>query len=624
MSVRDSLSRFGKFLSGMVMPNIGAFIAWGFLTALFIETGWLPNEQFASITGPMLSYLIPVLIAAQGGYLTGGDRGRITGAIAVIGCIAGAPDTTMLMGAMAMGPFAGWVIKMFDRFMENRTPAGFEMLIDNFSVGLIGMFLAMLGYVVIGPVMTTILAVLMGGVQILMQYSLMPLLAIFIEPAKVLFLNNAINHGIFTPIGIAQAEATGRSIMYMLEANPGPGLGVLLAYCFFCKDAKTRQSTPGAVIIHFFGGIHEIYFPYVLMNPKVIIAPIVGNMCAIAWFSFTGAGLTSAASPGSIIAFLSMTPSDLMVTNIVGVVIAAAVSFVIAVPLVRSMAVADIDSASQQMREMKGTAEAAVISDTQGGKIVFACDAGMGSSAMGATRFRNRVKAERPDLTVVHSSVDTVPGDASIVVCQRVLSERARKSAPQAQIVTIDNFLDDPALDSLYKALTQISHASELMETVPAPASEQEDEKDDRPSLAITSADVQLGLAPVDRERCIRDSGAFLVARGCVEAPYVDAMVERDRLTSVYIGMGIAIPHGTNEAKDSVERTGVVLQQYPEGVEWGDERAQLVFGIAGKGEEHLEVLANICRILEDEAVLEKMKTTDDVDWVVSVLSGRAR
>ena len=464
MSVREGLSRFGKFLSGMVMPNIGAFIAWGFLTALFIETGWLPNEGFASIAGPMLSYLIPVLIAAQGGYLTGGDRGRIAGAIAVIGCITGAPDTTMLMGAMVMGPFAGWVIKMFDTFMEGRTPAGFEMLVDNFSVGLIGMFLSMLGYIAIGPIMTAILAVLMGGVQILMQYGLMPLLAIFIEPAKVLFLNNAINHGIFTPIGIAQAEATGRSIMYMLEANPGPGLGVLLAYCLFCRDAKTRQSAPGAVIIHFFGGIHEIYFPYVLMNPKVIIAPIVGNMCAIAWFSFTGAGLTSAASPGSIIAFLSMTPSDLMVTNIIGVIIAAGVSFAIATPLVRSMAVADLDQASQQMRDMKGSAEAAVISDTRGGKIVFACDAGMGSSAMGATRFRNRVKAERPDLTVEHSSVDSVPADASIVVCQRVLSERARKSAPQAQIVTIDNFLDDPALDALYKALTQIGHAAELIE----------------------------------------------------------------------------------------------------------------------------------------------------------------
>ena len=622
MAIKDKVSSFGKFLSGMVMPNIGAFIAWGFLTALFIETGWLPNEQFASITGPMLSYLIPVLIAAQGGFLTGGDRGRIVGAIAVIGCIAGAPDTTMLMGAMVMGPFAGWVIKMFDKLMEGRTPAGFEMLIDNFSVGIIGMLLAMLGYVLVGPVMTAILAVLMGGVTILVQYGLMPLLAIFIEPAKVLFLNNALNHGIFTPIGIAQAEETGRSIMYMLEANPGPGLGVLLAYCFFCKDAKTRQSAPGAVIIHFFGGIHEIYFPYVLMNPKVIVAPIVGNMCAIAWFSFTGTGLTSAASPGSIIAFLSMTPPEFLITNIIGVVIAAGVSFVIAVPLVRSMAAADLDAASERMREMKGTTEAAVISDTQGGKIVFACDAGMGSSAMGATRFRNRIKAERPDLTVEHSSVDTVPADAAIVVCQRVLSERARKSAPTAQIVTIDNFLDDPALDALYKALTELASAHGLKgDVVAAPALKEEPAKDKpAPVLSVTADDIQVGCASLPREDAIRASGELLVEKGCVDADYIDAMVERDKLTSVYMGMGVAIPHGTNEAKDAVRRTGVVLQQYPEGVDFDGEKAYLLFGIAGKGNEHLEVLAAVCKAIEDEAVLEKMKTTDDVDWIVSVLN----
>ena len=563
--------------------------------------------------------MIPVLIAAQGGYLTGGDRGRITGAIAVIGCIADAPGTTMLMGAMVIGPFSGWVIKRFDEFMDGRTPAGFEMLIDNFSVGLIGMALAMIGYLIIGPVMNAILAVLMAGVQVLIDYGLMPLLAIFIEPAKVLFLNNAINHGIFTPIGIAQAQETGRSIMYMPEANPGSGLGVLLAYCLFCKDAKTRQSAPGAVIIHFFGGIHEIYFPYVLMNPKVIIAPICGNAAAIAWFGFTGCGLTSAASPGSIFAFLAMTPSECMIQVIIGVCIAAAVSFVIASPIVRAADVADIDSASEKMREMKGTSEAVVVSGTENGLVVFACDAGMGSSAMGATRFRNRIKAERPDLTVKHSGVDNVTGEAKIVVCQRVLSERARKSAPQAHIVEIDNFLDDPALDALYEPLTSMKNsavpAGNAPSAKPAPAADP-----DKPKLSISAADIQLGCKSVNREQAIRDSGALLVKRGYVKDPYVDAMVERDKLTSVYIGMGIAIPHGTNEAKDAVENTGVVLQQYPDGVDFDGEKAQLVFGIAGKGEEHLEILANICRILEDDEILEKLKTTDDLDWALSVLS----
>lgn len=563
--------------------------------------------------------MIPVLIAAQGGYLTGGDRGRITGAIAVIGCIADAPGTTMLMGAMVIGPFSGWVIKRFDEFIDGRTPAGFEMLIDNFSVGLIGMALAMIGYLIIGPVMNAILAVLMAGVQVLIDYGLMPLLAIFIEPAKVLFLNNAINRGIFAPIGIAQAQETGRSIMYMPEANPGPGLGVLLAYCLFCKDAKTRQPAPGAVIIHFFGGIHEIYFPYVLMNPKVIIAPICGNAAAIAWFGFTGCGLTSAASPGSIFAFLAMTPSECMIQVIIGVCIAAAVSFVIASPIVRAADVADIDSASEKMREMKVASEAVVVSGTENGLVVFACDAGMGSSAMGATRFRNRIKAERPDLTVKHSGVDNVTGEAKIVVCQRVLSERARKSAPQAQIVEIDNFLDDPALDVLYESLNSMKNSAVPAGNAPtaklAPAADP-----DKPKLSISAADIQLGCKSVGREQAIRDSGALLVKRGYVKDPYVDAMVERDKLTSVYIGMGIAIPHGTNEAKDAVENTGVVLQQYPDGVDFDGEKAQLVFGIAGKGEEHLEILANICRILEDEEILEKLKTTDDLDWALSVLS----
>lgn len=620
MAIRDKVSSFGKFLSGMVMPNIGAFIAWGFLTSLFIEAGWLPNEQFASMVGPMLSYLIPILIAAQGGYMVGGDRGRVIGAIAVIGCILGAPDTTMLMGAMVMGPIAGWVIKTFDRLIDGKTPAGFEMLVDNFSLGIIGMLLAMLGCVAVGPIMDTILALLMGGVQFLISYSLMPLLAIFIEPAKVLFLNNAINHGIFTPIGMAQAETAGRSIMYMLEANPGPGLGVLLAYCFFSRDSKARQSAPGAVVIHFLGGIHEIYFPYVLMNPRVIIAPIVGNIAAIAWFTFTGAGLTSAASPGSIIAFMSMTPPDLMVTNFVGVALAAGISFAIAAPIVRSAAAADLEGAAEKMREMKGTSEAAAITGTEGSTIVFACDAGMGSSAMGATRFRNRLAGSRPDLKVLHSSVDTVPADAGIVVCQRALSERARRSAPTAQIVTIDNFLDDPELDSLFEALTTMSRAHELVAGgIAAPALKETGQKK-APALEISEADVQVGLASLPREAAIRASGELLVKKGCADAGYIDAMVARDRLTSVYLGMGVAIPHGTAEAKDAVKKTGVVIQQYPEGIDFDGEKAYLLVGIAGKGNEHLDVLAAISGVLEDEAVLERMKTTDDASWIVRVLT----
>ena len=344
--MKTAIQKLGKSLSAMVMPNIGAFIAWGFITALFIADGWLPNEQLASIQPYMLTYLLPVLIAATGGRMVGGDRGLVMGAIAVVGCIAGVGGTDgqpMLMAAMVMGPFSGWVIKKFDQMMDGHMPAGFEMLINNFSVGILGMIVAIFGYYLIGPFMTGVLAVLTAGVDVLVNKGLIPLVAIFIEPAKVLFLNNAINHGIFTPIGAEQAAETGKSIMYMLEANPGPGLGVLLAYWLFSKDKATKDSAPGAIIIHFLGGIHEIYFPYILMNPVVIIAPIVGNMCAIAFYSIFHIGLKGPSSPGSIIAFLSMAEKGSVLMTALGVVIAAGVSFLIASPIVKLAGAKDLN-----------------------------------------------------------------------------------------------------------------------------------------------------------------------------------------------------------------------------------------------------------------------------------------
>lgn len=615
--MKNKISRFGKFLSGMVMPNIGAFIAWGFLTALFIEKGWVPNADLASIVSPMLTYLLPILIAGQGGYMVAGDRGRVIGTIAVVGCICGS-SYTMLMGAMVMGPAAGWVIKQFDRAVDGRIPAGFEMLVNNFSVGILGLILTILGYYVIGPFMTLILTVLSAGVGFLISHSLLPLVSIFVEPAKVLFLNNAINHGIFSPIGASQAAETGRSIMYMLEANPGPGLGVLLAYCLFCKDTTTRQSAPGAVIIHLFGGIHEIYFPYILMNPAVIIAPIVGNMAAILFYTMTGAGLSGVASPGSIIAYMAMAPRDSILTVLLGVVIAAAVSFVIASPIVRMSTAKNLDEATNQMKQMKAQAKGTAIDGAAPSgpvrKIVFSCDAGMGSSAMGATRFRNRIHDARPDLTVTNTSVDAIPADADIVVCQQVLADRARACAPNATLVTIGNFLSDPNLDSLYASLTQADAAQAASKTEAAASA---------PSGAMDGVlvrdGIRVGLPSVDKETAIRAAGALLAELGCVDADYADAMVEREKLITTYMGMGVAIPHGTSEKKGTVKKSGVVVMQYPDGVDFGDEKAYLIFGIAGVGDAHLDLLGKICTILEDEDVLDAMKTTNDVDFLLSKL-----
>lgn len=622
--MKNSVQKFGKFLSAMVMPNIGALIAFGFLAALFIDTGWIPNKGFNSMVGPMLTYLIPILIASTGGRMIGGDRGRVVGAIAVIGAIMSNTDITMLMAAMVMGPLAGFCIKKFDEAMEGRMPAGFEMLINNFSAGIIGMLLAMLGYVIIGPVMSGILQILSGGVNILVQNEVLPLVAVFIEPAKVLFLNNAINHGIFTPIATAQAAETGKSIMYMLEPNPGPGLGVLLAYMFFCKDKATKDSAPGAVIIHLLGGIHEIYFPYILMNPLVIVAPILGSIVGIFWFNMTGCGLVGPASPGSIIAYMMMTPGSDMLKVIIGVLISAGVSFAVASVIVKMAGGKSLEEAQNEMAAMKAQAKGeapaspGTIENSAGiKKIIFACDAGMGSSAMGATKFRNRIKANRPDITVTNTSVDNIPGDCDIAVVQTTLADRARKSAPQAQLITIGNFLADPALDALYVQLT----------TGDAPAAPETGENTDIviPDIpvkkqVIIADGIHLGQTPVTKEEAIQAAGEMLMKLGYVDETYVAAMQEREKLVSTYIGMGVAIPHGTTQAKGTVKKTGIVFFQYPEGVDFGAEKAQLVFGIAGIGDEHLDLLSKLCTLLEDPERLEKLKTTDDVAWVLEQLS----
>lgn len=601
--MKNSIQKFGKFLSAMVMPNIGAFIAWGFITALFIEAGWIPNERLATLVDPMLKYLIPTLIAFQGGRMVGGDRGGVMGAVATLGVIAGS-EQTMLIGAMAMGPFAGLVIKKFDKAVEGKIPAGFEMLVNNFSVGIFGMILAIIGYYLIGPIMATILAILTAGVEILVTNKLLPFVAIFVEPAKVLFLNNAINHGIFTPIGIEQAAETGKSIMYMLEANPGPGLGVLLAYWVFSKDKVTKSSAPGAVIIHFFGGIHEIYFPYVLMNPVIIIAPIVASIVTIFYYSIMGAGLVGPASPGSIIAFLAVAPKGETLKVLIGVVLAAAVSFVVASPIVKLSGNKNLDEATDKMKNMKAEAKGLAKANGEIKKIVFACDAGMGSSAMGATKFRNRIAPLNLGITVINTSVDNVPADADVVVCQAVLQDRAKASAPQAELITIGNFLADPNLDALYASLeAKASGAGEQ----PAAEVKAETATATTNNGIMVAAGIKTGQASVSKEEAITAAGKLLHELGYVNESYIPAMLEREKTVSTYMGLGVAIPHGTSEAKDEVKKTGIVMLQYPEGVDFGDEKAYLVFGIAGIGNEHLDLLAKIGTVIEEEENLDKLK-----------------
>ena len=614
--MRQQIQKFGRALSGMVMPNIGAFIAWGFVTALFIPSGWWPNTQMARLVDPMLTYLLPLLIAYTAGRNVAGERGGVIGAIAAMGVIVGS-DIPMFIGAMVMGPLGGYTIRWFDKLTQGRIKAGFEMLVSNFSIGILGMLLAILGYWVIGGAVTGLTLLVSNGVEVVIRHGLLPLVSLLVEPSKVLFLNNALNHGIFSPIGIEQARETGQSIMFLLETNPGPGLGVLLAYWAFARGAA-RSSAPGAIVIQFFGGIHEIYFPYVLMRPAIIVAPIVGSAAAILFYSLTGTGLTAVASPGSIIAVAAMAPKGETLLVLAGVVVAAAVSFFVAAPIVKRAHLEEVKPVQKPNGTViGGTSRAPRALEGPIRTVVFACDAGMGSSAMGATRFRKRIEPLGSGVRVTNSSVDTIPEGTDVVVCQSQLSQRAGKAAPASEVIVIGNFLSDPALDGLYGRIEGQTRASEApqSEEVPAaatpaaPASEM-----------LTLQGIRTGLAPVGKEEAIRAAGALLAACGYVDGEYAEAMVARERVATTYLGMGIAIPHGTAEAKSRIRRSGIVVMQYPEGVDFGEERAQLVIGIAGAGDEHIEILARVTSALEDEEVLRRLKTTDDPRYILEKLA----
>ena len=675
--MRQQIQQFGRTLSGMVMPNIGAFIAWGFITALFIPEGWWPNGQLAQLVGPMLTYLLPLLIAYTAGRNVAGERGGVIGAIAAVGVIVGS-DIPMFIGAMIMGPLAGYAIRRFDRMVEGRVKAGFEMLVSNFSLGILGMLLAVLGYYVVGSVVSGLTMLISSGAELVIRHGLLPLVSLFVEPAKVLFLNNAVNHGIFSPIGIEQARETGQSIMFLLETNPGPGLGVLLAYWLFSRG-NARQSAPGAVIIQFFGGIHEIYFPYILARPVLIVAAIAGSAAGLLFFSLSDAGLVAPASPGSILSVLAMAPKGKTLIVLLGVVISAAVSLVVAAPFIRRASKTETEGDPAVGKLPQSTAG---ISPHAAGrpvrKVIFACDAGMGSSALGATRFRKRLRDAEIGVAVGNSAADRIPSDADVVICQSVLAERIAAAAKGAELIVIDNFLSDPGLDALFARLesakptaagpgavscgesdSDMSDARLAEAVLPSdvcdarsagatPSSEtsafrpaettaspdmpvaadsdpQPEEtasapKDAAPDGAILQpGNIRVGLPAEPKEEAIRRAGELLVAGGYARPEYVDAMLRREELATTCLGMGLAIPHGTSDAKERVLRSGIVVLQYPDGVDFDGEKAHLIVGIAGVGDEHLEILARLSASFEDEELLQRLMTATDPQVIYDAL-----
>ena len=637
---RVYVQKFGTFLSNMIMPNIPALIGWGLFTALFIDVGWLPNADLATFVGPAIHYLLPILIAATGGRMVYGDRGAVVGGFATMGVIAGSDlliaefnaslsagqdprgQVHMFIGAMIMGPLAAYVMKRLDALWEGKIKAGFEMLVNMFSAGITAFVMAVLGFFVLARIVNAVMEAAGNAVEWLVDNNLLPATSIIIEPAKVLFLNNAINHGVLTPLGLQEAAEQGKSVLFLLEANPGPGLGLLLAFAFFGKGVA-KASAPGAAVIQFLGGIHEIYFPYVLMKPKLIIAMILGGMTGVAINVALDVGLVAPAAPGSIFAVYAQTARGDYLGVTLGVFGAAAVSFAVASFLLRMEKgddEGDLAGATSVMEANKGRKSSVAValtgrnaSQTQEIRsIVFACDAGMGSSAMGASVLRKKIQAAgHGEVTVVNKAISNLDDTYDLVVTHQDLTDRARQKTPSAIHVSVDNFMGSPRYDEIVALISQAQEGE-------APVAESSEGVEGE---VLAPSSIVLGGTARDRDSAIEEAGRLLVDAGAVDPSYVASMHEREKSVSTMMGNGLAIPHGTNEAKGAIRRTAISFVRYDEPIDWNGKPAEFVLGIAGAGNDHLALLARIAETFTDKDRVAQLRAARSADEVLEVLQG---
>lgn len=582
--MRDKLHRLGKFLSNMILPNISAFIVWGFLTALFMPEGWLPNNDYAKVIEPMTKYLLPLLIGYTGGKLINNQRGGVLGAIGTIGLITGT-SVPMFAGAMVIGPLGGYLSKLLDGLLHKKVPAGFEMLIRNFSEGFLGLCLLLGAYHLVGPMMTMGNEFASEAMTWIIDKGYIILASVVIEPAKVLFLNNVINHGVLSPLGMNEAALHGKSILFLLETNPGPGLGVLLAYGLFEKGNK-RALAPSAVVIHFLGGIHEVYFPFVLANPLLILPIIAGSISGIFTFEMLNIGLTATPSPGSIFSLLALSPKGMQLGVLAGVMASAGITFLFSGIVMRKITVP---------KEVKTEVKIHNIN-----KIVFACDAGMGSSVMAAKQFQKQL-IDQNAVEVVYCPIEQTPDDAQLIIVHERL-KCLLPSQTKGQIMVVKDFLHSPSIESLIK---RINNQSEKGETKLAFFKKKD--------TILSDKRITTGLKPTDKATAIRHAGQALLEEDLIETGYIDAMLAREEIATTYIGSNVAIPHGTKAGKAYVKKTGIIIHQYPEGVDFGEGNiAKLVIAIAASGDEHMDILMKIADAVSNKETLDYLTQESDV------------
>lgn len=628
-AIQAKVQKFGATLSAMVMPNVGVFIGWGVLAALFIDTGWAPNAYWNELVGPILKYLLPILIGYTAGSNVHGRRGGVIGAFATMGCVIGA-DVTMLVGGMIMGPLAAWILKKFDKAVEGKIKPGLEMLVDNFSLGLLGVALCMLAYAGVAPAMTAITNVLSAGVTFLTDHNLLLLTPFFIQPAQILFLNNAVNHGILVPLGVQQAAAVGKSVLFLIEANGAYWVGLVAAFAVFGKG-MSKKSAPGAVAIQFFGGIAETCFPYCLSMPLTILGPIAGNIFSLFVLTNFDGGAIGPPSPGSVFAYYMMTPKSCMVVNTIAYFGSMVVSFLVTSAILKFSNQPDEPVMAMEDVTAIGTSAVSVEPVEAGtlkqlNKVVFACDAGMGSSAMGVSILRTRLQKAALYPKIDHVAVAQIPDDADVVVTNINLAERAKMTTQgKMPILTLTNFMDQKEYDRIVKQIqTMLEDASSAQPVKPDTAKVQTQAP--KSSAAVKTKipvfcedNIVLNASFKNKKEAIEACADIFIQGGYTDAGYKADMIARDADVSVYMGNGVALPHGLSSSKKTIKNSGICFIQVPNGVDFDGETAYLLIGVAGRGEEHVEILGQIAQTMCEESNIEALRHASTKQDVMNVL-----
>ena len=623
--IQAKVQKFGATLSAMVMPNVGVFIGWGVLAALFIDTGWMPNAFWNVLVGPTLKYLLPTLIGYTAGSNVYGRRGGVIGAFATMGCVIGS-EVTMLVGGMIMGPIAAWLLKKFDKAVEGKVKPGLEMLVDNFSLGLIGVALCMLAYAGVAPAMTAITNVLSVGVKFLTDHNLLLLTPFFVQPAQILFLNNAVNHGILVPLGIQQTAELGKSVLFLIEANGAYWVGLVAAFAVFGKG-MSKKSAPGAVIIQFFGGIAETCFPYCLSMPLTILGPIAGNVFALFILTTLDGGAIGPPSPGSVFAYYMMTPKACLVPNTIAYFGSMAVSFVVTSVILKFSNQPDDMMEEPADAAVVGSADMEALPGQTGtlrklDKVVFACDAGMGSSAMGVSILRTRLQKAAMYPKIEHAAVAEIPSDADVVVTNVNLAERASMMTNgKIPILTLSNFMDQGQYDRIVKQMkTMLEEGAAVPEAHVEKMAEIEADVSKQDLPVFDEKNIVMNASFANKAEAIDACADILIGRGYADESYRQDMHKRDEEASVYLGEGVALPHGLAHSKKTIKNSGICFIQVPGGVDFDGEKAYLLFGVAGKGEEHLDLLGKIGTLLTaDEALIGKLKAAGSKEEVMKLL-----